>query len=114
VQRLIKVKVQKNTLPLFLQYMADAQKNQWIPVYSQSPNDINQGHLPQIPNTPPTLHIRHSASAGNLRAQTSPFFDTPADLRSTQYVAYQPHLYPAPTMQGHWGKGGSEAQTPVV
>jgi hypothetical protein len=83
--------------------MADAQKNQWIPVYSQSSYDI----MPQIPNTPPTLHIRHSASAGNLRAQTSPFFDTPADLRSTQYVAYQPHLYSAPSMQGHWGMTSS-------
>jgi hypothetical protein len=89
--------------------MADARRDQWIPVYSQSPNDINQGHLPQIPNTPPTLHIRHSASAGNLRAQTSPFFDTPADL-STQYVAYGTTGSNMLYLQ----EGDSEAQTPVV
>ena len=83
--------------------MADAWRDQWVPVYSKSSNDIHEDRLPQIPSTPHTPHIRCSASAGNLCAQTAPFFDTPADLKSTQYVTYQPHLHPTPSMQGQWG-----------
>ena len=79
--------------------MADAWQDQWVPVYSQSSNGTHEGHLPPIPSTPHTPHIRHSSSTGNLHAQATPFFGTPADLRSTQYVAYQPYLHPTPLIQ---------------
>ena len=94
---------EKNTLLLFLQSMADTQRDLWVPVYSQSSNDVNQGCLPQIPSTP---HLWHSASAGNLCA---PFFDSPVDFRSPQYVACQPHFHP---MQGHSSMMSPLPETP--
>ena len=70
-QCLIKIKVKKNTLLLFLQDMADAWHDQWVPVYSQSSNGIHEGRLHPIPSTPHTPHIQHSSSTGNLHAQAA-------------------------------------------
>jgi hypothetical protein len=92
--------------------MADAWRNQGIPVYSQSLNGIHEGHLPLIPSTPHTPHIQHSSSAGNLHAQATPFFGTPADLRSTQYVAYQSYLHPTPLIQRQWDTTSMMPETP--
>ena len=83
--------------------MANTWQDQWVPGYSQSSKAIYKGHPPQIPSTPQTPHIQHRASAGNLHAQTAPFFDTPADPRSTQYVTYLPHFCSTPSMQGQLG-----------
>ena len=98
----IKVKVEIYILSLFLQDMADAWQDQWVPGYSQSSTDIYKSHPPQIPSTPQTL-TSDRASMGNLHAQTAPFFDTPADSRSTQYVTYQLHFHSTPSMQGQLG-----------
>ena len=92
--------------------MADAWQDQWVPVYSQSPNGIPEGHLPLIPSTPHTPHFRHSSCTGNLHAQATPFFGTPADLRSTQYVAYQPYLHPTPSIQRQWDTTSMMPETP--
>ena len=53
-----------------------------------------------------TVATLHSASAGNICA---PFFDSPVDFRSPQYVACQPHFHP---MQGHSSMMSPLPETP--
>ena len=88
-------KSRKNTLPLFLQDMADAWRDQWVPVYSQSSNGIHESHLPPIPSTPHTpqfIHRKSSCTSHTILWHSS----RPQEhsiCRFTSHICIQPHQY---------------------